>query len=374
MRRESQGRLVFRPLKTRFQMVEYRASYIQKYDAVQGEYLPDRTLTPSVLIPQLQINDPNGLQTGDHSLDLVNVTWTVVGRFNGVAWVSGTDYIVDPTTHQLTIQANLDPDYTGKVTFHGEYLDMKRGEVHKFDWDHDITCVTYADYRVQMHMEQSKVNLMPWKNRGDFSLTAQLFNGETPAPDADCVYLWTVWDGTAFRLIGQDHPDLWCVTGKNSKTITVSQDYIQNVLLCCSGYLKSAPSQIRTATVLLRRWYGQYDDDLIWLSGKYILPDTPHAEAEVVVTRRQGVVANIMQYFDVEILYNNGSGDWQHICHGNRGMVPRDMFPVDTTMQHRFGWILREKSALLPLKCGNKYFTIGGKIAVGQFPTTAREE
>lgn len=375
MRRESQGRMVFEPLMFGFQMLELRASYVQKYDAVQAEYLPDRTLTPCVLIPKLPVIDNDGIATGDKTTEMVNVTWAVNGRFNGVNWVNGTDYIVDPDTHQLTIQANMDPGYMGKVSFYGEYLDERIGKVHKFNWERTLTCETYADYNVQLCMEQSKISLSPWKNRGTFGIPAQLYNSDAPAPDADCSYQWFVWDNNVFRPVGMYYPDLWYDGGANTKTIRVKQAYIQNILLCCQAYLRDAPDKVRSATVRVRRWYGQYDDDLVWLSGKYIFPNTTNAEAEVVITRRQGVVANPLQYFDIEILYNNGSGDWwQHVCHENRGMVPRSMFPVDTTMQHRFGWILREKSALLPLINGNKYFTINGKVAVGQFPTTPRED
>ena len=375
MRRESQGKMVFQPLVFSFQMVELRASYVQKYDAVQAEYLPDRTLTPCVLTPKLSVVDEDGIATGDKTTEIVNVTWTVNGRFNGVNWVNGTDYVIDPTTHQLTIQANMDPGYMGKVSFYGEYLDERRGEVHKFRWERTMTCETYADYNVQIRMEQSKISLSPWKNRGTFGITAQLYNSDAPAPDADCSYQWFIWDNNVFRPVGMYNPDLWYDSGANTKTIRVKQAYIQNILLCCEAYLRDAPDKVRSATVRVRRWYGQYDDDLVWLSGKYIFPDTTNAEAEVQVTRRNGIIANPLQYFDIEILYNNGSGDWwQHVCHENRGMVPRSMFPVDSTMQHRFGWILREKSALLPMLNGNKYFTINGRVAVGQFPTTPREE
>ena len=374
MRRESQGHVVFQPLTFNFQMVELRVSYVQKYDAVGAEYLPDRTLTPCVLQPQLMVIDPDGQEGGDRSTDFVNVTWTVNGRTNGVQWARGTDYLVNDDTYELTIQANMDPGYRGSVSFYGEFYDRRRGETHKFTWERTITCEAYADYKVTLMMEQSKMSLSPWKNRGTFDIPCQLYNGADPAADSDCIYEWTVWDGSAFRSIGIDYPDLWYVSGKCTKAIRVNQAYLQHELLCCTAYLKSAPDERRSATVLLRRWYGQYDDDLVWLSGKYIFPDTPNAEAEVVVTRRQGVVSNPLAYFDIEILYHKGWGNYLHVCHGNRGMVPRSMFPVDATMRHRFAWILREKSALLPLTLGNKYLTLDGKVAVGSFPTSPREE
>lgn len=374
MRKESQGNVVFQPLSTGFQMLELRASYVQKYDAVQAEYLPDRTLTPCVLTPFLPVVDSDGIATGDKTKELTNVIWSVDGKYNGANWVNGTDYVIDPDTHQLTIQANMDPGYIGRVSFYGEYLDGRRNNVLKFKWERTMTCETYADYNVQLRMEQSKITLSPWKNRGTFGIPAQLYNSDAPAEDTDCVYVWKVWNGSAFRSIGDGYPDLWYVDGANTKTIRVNQAYIQNVLLCCMAYLKDAPDKVRSATVRLRRWYGQYDDDLVWLSGKYVFPDTPHAEAEVQVTHRQGIVANPLQYFDIEILYDKGNSNWQHVCHEARGMVPRSMFPIDPNMRHRFGWILREKSALLPLTMGDKYLTIDGKVFVGQFPTTPREE
>lgn len=374
MIKERQGRTVYKPLSSEFEVLELRPSYVQKYDVSQAEYIPDRTLTPFVLQPQLTIVDPHGLESGDRTCNMINVVWHVDGQYNGVKWENGKDYVVDSVTHELRILANMDPEYGGSLSFYGEFLDRRRLEVHKFRWKRDITCVTYADNKLNLAMEQSKISLSPFKNRGVFDIPSQLYNGDSPAADSESVYQWTVWDGTAFRAIGVGHPDLWYVDGKDTRTIRVNQAYLQHELLCCTAYLKSAPDIKRTATVLARRWYGQYDDDLVWISGKYIFPDTPNAEAEVVVVRRQGTVSDPLEYFDIEILYSNGNGEWQHVCHGNRGMVPREKFPADATLSHRFGWILREKSALVPILLDGKYLTIGGKVAVGQFPTSTREE
>lgn len=376
MLKEKQGNVVYKPLDFEFQVLELGGSCTQKYDAVQGDYLPDRTLTPFVLQPRLLVKDPHGQLNGDQTTKMVNVTWTVDSKTAGTAWQRGTHYQIDSDTHQLTIEENTDPGYMGELSFYGEFLDQRRGEVHKFRWKKTLACASYADNRLSLHIEQSKISLSPWKNRGLFTVPVQLFNGENPAADNDCIYKWWVWDedNEVFDQVGLNSPELWYVAGKDSKQITLNQDYVQHLLLSCTARLKSGQSKVLTATVLVRRWYGQYDDDLVWLSGKYIFPDTPNAEAEVVVTRRTGVVNNPLSYFDIEILYNNGLGGWQHVCHGARGMVPRSMFPIDSTVKHRFGWILREKTALIPITSNGKYFTLGGKVLVGSFPTTAREE
>lgn len=88
---------------------------------LQAEYIPDRTLTPFVLQPQLTIVDPHGLESGDRTCNMINVVWHVDGQYNGVKWENGKDYVVDSVTHELRILANMDPEYWGSLSFYGEF-------------------------------------------------------------------------------------------------------------------------------------------------------------------------------------------------------------------------------------------------------------
>ena len=378
MIRENEGKIVHKNPSYIFQILEKGGGYIQKYDAVEGEYQPDRSLTPYVLEPILHINDPSGvLPVGDYTRDMVNVRWTVQGRYNGEAWKLGTDYTVNPETHVLTVTGNLDVDYTGHISFHADWLNPNSGRVQYFDWERDITCSATAGGILRLAMPGgTKFRLLPWRNRGQFAIPSQLYRGGAPLSDDQAVYVWRVWDGSAFRTIQPDDSvtDLWYKSGKDTKQIVVDQNYIQDVLLQVQAHVKGDAETVRSMTVLLRRWYGQYDDRLDFLTGKYIFPDTTRAEAEVVVTNTHGDIANPEHYFDIEIFYTVMGGAMQHVAHGPRGEVTRSQMPVDPTMRHSFGWMIREKTALIPLLCKGKYLAIGGKVAVAQFPSTPRDE
>ena len=68
-------------------------SYTQHYNVDTYEYEPDRALTPLVLLPYLNINDPDvPANNGDKTGKLVNVAWTVNGVSNSGSWELGKDY------------------------------------------------------------------------------------------------------------------------------------------------------------------------------------------------------------------------------------------------------------------------------------------
>ena len=59
MIRSSQGRLVFQPITLTFGVTPLGGAYAQSYSVDNGQYEPDRSLTPLVLAPSLMIVDPD---------------------------------------------------------------------------------------------------------------------------------------------------------------------------------------------------------------------------------------------------------------------------------------------------------------------------
>ena len=57
MIRSSQGRLVFQPITLTFGVTPLGGAYAQSYSVDNGQYEPDRRLTPLVLAPSLMILD-----------------------------------------------------------------------------------------------------------------------------------------------------------------------------------------------------------------------------------------------------------------------------------------------------------------------------
>ncbi len=376
--RKKQGKIIFMPLDTLFTMSELFGSTQQKYDAVTGEYIVDRTMAPFTLKPNFSVTDKEGRLSGDHTAELVNCVWTVSARVNNAAPIRNTHYTINDTIHAITLVFNLDPDTTGFVRFTADYIDPRRGDVLKVFWEKPLSCISATDWKVTLGTEwQMRTNLIPWKDRGIFTIPVQLRNGSTDIADADSVYQWEIFEVVnnvgSWRSINPQR-DIWCRGGEQTKQISIEQKYVQRILIRCKAWPVGETSYLQVQSFLLRRFYGLYDDDLEILEGAYIFPETSRAVAEAYVTNRSGGrIVNPEQYFDIEILYSRGDGNWWHVAHGTRGEVPRSMFPVDSTMEHLFAEITREKTALIPFTLDGAYLTLDGAVLVGQHPIIERD-
>lgn len=374
------SRILHRPLDKLFVMKQMAGSPSQKYDFSDGSYIVDRTLTPFVLEPMLNVSDPSGeLVSGDYTDKLGNCIWKLTAKTNGHSPVLGTDYTVDPETHALTISCNLDPDTHGKVEFSADFVDPRRGDVYKINWDMQLACMSVTDWKLTLQTEwPQRTDLVPWKDRGVFAITVQLYNGETALTDEKAAYQWQVLDGSVWRNVNRGK-DFWCRGGEQSKAMKIEHDYVQKIQVRCLAWAATETDKVeikaKILAFMLRRHYGNYDDDLEILEGAYVFPETTRAVAEAYVENHHGGrITNPTRYFDIEILYNRGDGTgWWHVCHGERGEVSRSMFPIDTTCSHYFAPVVRELSALVPLAHGGAVLTVDGAVLVGHFPVIDRE-
>lgn len=374
------GRMLHQPLDTLFVMREMAGSPVQKYDISTDSFDADRTLTPFVLEPLFSVSDQSGeMDDGDYTDKLANCVWKVSGRTNGHSPVPGTDYIVDSTTHALTLACNLDPDTHGRLEFTADFVDPRRGDVLKVTWEKTLSCVSVTDWKLVLQTEWARrTDLVPWKNRGIFPVSVQLYNGETQMPDNVTIYQWQVCDGGNWRDVDRNK-DFWCRGGEQGNAISIEHDFVQKIQIRCLAWPSSETDRIeakaKILAFMLRRHYGNYDDDLDILEGAYVFPETTRAVAQAYVENHHGGrIDNPTLYFDMEILYNRGDGTgWWHVCHGERGEVPRSMFPADTTAVHYFAPVVRELTALIPLTADGEILTVDGAVLVGHFPIIARE-
>lgn len=376
--RQKGGHLIHMPLDTLFTMSELFGSLLQKYDAVTGEYIDDRTLTPFTLKPNFSLSDKEGAMAGDHTSELTNCIWTISARVNNASPVRDTHYTINEQTHALTLRFNLDPDTTGYVRFTADYIDHRRGDVLKVHWEKQLSCVSATDWKVTLKTEwQMRTDLIPWKDRGIFGIPVQLRNGSENIPDAQAVYQWEIYEVTnnvgSWRSVNRQR-DIWCRGGEQTKQISIEQKYVQRILIRCKAWPVGQTSDLQVQAFLLRRFYGVYEDDIEILEGAYIFPETSRAVGEAYIVKHSGGrIVNPQQYFDIEILYSRGDGNWWHVAHGTRGEVPRTMFPVDGTMKHLFAELTRELTALLPFTLDGAYLTLDGAILTGQHPIIERD-
>lgn len=373
--RKQTGYVVHAPLSYAFEVKELGGSYIQKYDTISGAFIPNRELTPYLLQPCLTITDPDGnIPAGEYTSRLVNVRWVVRGWLQGVAEIlaEGTDYTIDSNTHALTFSHNVAVDELVHIEFCADYVNNARGEAQSFKWSKDLATVGEAQWNVSLTVDvPSKVDLSPFKNRGQFNIFAQLFNGDGELSDSACVYQWQRFNGTQWVDIDGEE-DAFYVAGKNAKGITIDQDYLQHEILRIVAYPVDKPSEQRSATMLLRRWYGQWEESIDLMQGKYVFTSDTIASGEVKVMNRQGNIASPQRYFEIEIFFAHGNSQWQSVAYGTKATVQRsDM----AQKEPKFGVLCRELSAFKPIELpdGSVLTDEGNAVLMAQFPTSDRE-
>lgn len=370
------GRMIHSPLSYSFNMLELGGSYIQKYDAMSGTFIPDRGLTPYTMKPQLIISDPDGnIPTGEYSSALVNVLWKVTLYRNGKAepLSMGKDYTVD-TVNALKFLRNIAVDETVSVEFSADYLNKVRSETARFSWSKSLSTMEETSVNLSLEVRAShKMDFSPFKKYGQFPIEAVLRNGASVLDEDKCVYRWQVFDETnrVWRDIS-DSDDLWYVSGKSGSRIVVNQDFLQHELLRVTAYAKAFPDSVFSDAILLRRWYGQWEDSPQFDYAKFLRKGLRKASVSVKVTNRQGNVSDPFRFFDIELFYRSSpQAKWESMGNVTKAVVAGDKL----TSNHEVGDICRELSAFqrITLPDGSVLQDENGLPITAQFPTSEKE-
>lgn len=391
--KKTQGYRLHSPLSYAFTMLELGGSYVQKYNSLTGDYTPNRELTPYQLKPQLIISDPDGaIITGDYTTRLVSAKWTVQRYINQKLQEQATytedadnhrldygDYYVDTEDYSLTYKANTAVGEVVILTFSADYVDARRTpqQTQHFEWSRSLSCITETPTNINVDIDvPSKYSLSPFKNRGEFNVNAKVTNGSATLDDSLCTFCWKFFDTETkeWAPIADNEEELpWYVSGADTSALRIDQDYIGRIRLMCDVTVKDIDGTYSSPATLLRRWYGQYDESLDIIQGKYIYDDTTQAQAEVVVENRQGAIANPCQYFDISIYYPNADGLMECISNTTTAIVDKSALNDST---HAFGMAVRELTEFQPIELedGSVLCDADGVPLFAQFPTVEIEQ
>lgn len=373
--KKTYGHVVHRPLSYVFEMIEAGGSYTQKLNSITHQYIPNRTLTPYVLRPRLILTDPDKITPdGDYTAMMVDCLWTLTlekaDGSNGLL-TAGKDYSIDFDTHTLTIMRNLTTEELLRVSFRGDYVNASRGETQTFRWRRDLTTIAEAEYNLLLNVDvPSKVDLSPFKNRGKFPITAQLMNGDYEMPEEETAYDWKVLRDGEWVDITED--DLWYIGGKDTSVIVVDQDYIQRVTLSVTAMPKGKENLKQMKSFMLRRWYGQWNEQLDIMHGKYVFEGDSTMSAEASVVNRQGNISRPERYFELEILFGLDNEPMRTVGYGTSAQVQQTNI---TNSQPSFGLLCRELSAYQAIAIAEDCILIDedGASFTAQFPQSNRE-
>lgn len=106
----------------------------QVSNSLIGEYEPDRSVSPTVIRPEVKVNDPDGIYTSgvnNRNLASDKHTWTVNGVAIATVWKEGTDYsIVKDSTNDngsLKVMKNLTAGEVATLRYEGVFNDFRTG-------------------------------------------------------------------------------------------------------------------------------------------------------------------------------------------------------------------------------------------------------
>lgn len=373
--KQTSGHVVHSPLSYSFQIIEQGGSSVQKYDTMSGSYVANRTITPFVLQPRLIISDPDGtLATGDYTSQLVNVAWGLTLTEGSQSGIVTTGYTVDNTTKALILTCNVKPGDILRVTFSADFIDKRRNDVQHFEWECEITTEAQTDLNLLLDTGRwkSKIRLSPFKNRGKFAIPVQLKHGDADVADTDATYQWQWWDRETKAWNEDFSGQPWFVSGEKTKEITVNQDFIQNILLRVKAGHNKAAGMEKYFCTRLRRWYGQFDYDVEFLTGKYIFHDTEMVVLNAWVANRRGNISSLSKYFDIELFFAVGNDDFESVGYGEEVIIRRSDLQKG---KPRAGMLCRELGAFIAIAddAGKAICDDEGAPIFAQFPVKTRE-
>ncbi len=119
--------------------VEGNVPDVQQYDIAANVYVPDYTLTNLVLVPAMDVADPDGeIPTGP--VALTNIKWTLIE--NGVETLisTSTSGFSVAADGKLTVKRNCSGQNPMTFRFEGEYQDPRTGEIIRMFETHMVDC------------------------------------------------------------------------------------------------------------------------------------------------------------------------------------------------------------------------------------------
>lgn len=232
----------------------------QTYNQDTKEYEPDRSLVPCVLMPYVQVSDPEGVMNGNRTI--TGVEWYEgVPKSDGSNRIAnGENYVIsdDGTpTYSLKVKKNVEANTPIDIFAIFTVTDTRKNTEVKVERSVSLYTALYDTQVLNMRlMNQPKGWFIdPTREKADSSgrwmhtITAQLFSGKEEVPDSNAAYWWKInTDNSTWRQITQDELDIF-ISGKDSKgnwtkSLTFDARFVRTAAFRCRAayYTGTRPS------------------------------------------------------------------------------------------------------------------------------------
>ena len=366
---QNSASVVYDPLVVVFDVVMRGGNGQQQKEISTGTWNPDHEITPLVLSPFLQVQDPSHMiADGDYSSSLINIRWFLD---------SESKRIVSDDKNKISDQGvlswgtNTEQGVNHSIICVAQFIDPRRNEVMTFRKIIAVGCNSVNDAMLTLVIDApAKCPIYPFKSDYVRTITATMYNGSDVVEGAEVK--WFLSEENAFAGSDVLDPRFKQIT---SDYIKIDTRFVGRLLLECRA-THPVTGEIAYARTKLFRWYGQYLERLDIPRGKALIEGSENVDLEVVVSNnRLGNIENPEQYFDITLCWkkNLPGEEWKVLGYGSKKTVPvSDINPkygVDTV----FGAQVRELSELRPLKIGDDFVKVNGEISYIRVPKIASD-
>jgi hypothetical protein len=207
----------------------------QNYSNYTGEYIPDYSVTPVLLLPWVNIRDKdNRLVSGGANSKLTNIKWVEIVGDTETVITTGTDYEVvtsGANAGLLRVKKNITPDTTVTLKFSATYVDDMMKQTFYIQDSYLLSCYSASKSVPSLSLgiaDSSVYN--PLSDADTVAIAATLYvgnDGEVPTKNRE--FVWDVSrDGTTFHDIGSTNLDYYISLNSEKTVCTLDRSLMGN--------------------------------------------------------------------------------------------------------------------------------------------------
>ena len=314
--------IVYDPLNISASLLVQGGSLTQTHSAELSEFVPDRELTPLVIVPEAFVQDPNGI-IPDGQIKFSSVNWYALPQDVADKVSQGTiltdelsQYLITAATAgyavaedgTLTVSKNVEYLAPVMLVFVGNYIDGRTGRVLRIQANAVMSTTSVAVVSTLSLDKPASFVFNPVSDTGTRSIQASLAIGSKSPEDLDAsvAYWWYKVESGVESLITAD--DLFYESGQNTSRLLIDPDYVDGIvaIVCKAEYampgtsLPSSPTSgcLTARTAVLRR-YPSYDFEHIVHGGVEVPSGATMVKNECVVTVGRQVLDNPSDHFSI---------------------------------------------------------------------------
>lgn len=341
--------VIYTPLNVTVALIQEGGSLTQTHCAETGEYIPDRSITPLVITPEVKVQDPDGI-IPDGRATLTGVAWYALPENIAQAVPAGTyignelsQYLITDASDgysvdrdgALHVEANIPYLSPVVIVFTGNIPDVRSGKLVKVQ-DSVLLSTTSIAVPATLSLDKpASWNFNPIADSGLRTIKASLMlGGRQPDPTkVRTKFWWYRASGNSLTLLDADE-DLFYESGQNTDTLTVDPRYLDEERIVCkaeyvlngSAIPSSPTANCLTAETVITRKYPGYDFEHFVHGGVEVSPNAGHVKNECVVTVGRKVLDSASRYFTViwSIKEPVHGAEWRILGYGDSIMIPAD--------------------------------------------------